>query len=360
MNWKALTICLIGPYLPRPGGVSVQTELHAQFLRAEGATVRRVDTNLPLVRRLPVVGRWLVPLLQPAVILARLLRALPGSQVVHIHAASYWGFMPVLIAAPLARLAGRRVIVTYHGSRAERFLGQYGWLVRRALRSAHTVVVLSEWTQKMFSRLGIPTTVVPILVDTERFAYRERKTFPPIILWAKGLSRRTNPAMAIRACARVQREMPEVRLHLAGDGPLLPEARRLAKEIGARVEFLGNVPFAEIHRLYEAAGVFWNTSYADNMPDNVLEASACGLPVIATRVAGVPLIVQDEENALLVEPDDDEALAQKTLLVLRDAALAARLGRAARQNAERFGWPKARERLAAIYLPSRAEANRAA
>jgi len=349
MDWSQLSICLVGPYLPRPGGVSVQTELHAQFLRAEGARVCRVDTNLPTIRRLPVVGHWLVPLLQPVAVLVRLLRALPHSRVVHIHAASYWGFMPVIVVAPLARLLRRRVIVTYHGSRAEHFLGKYGWLVRRALRFAHTVIVLSEWTRAMFQRLGVPAQVVPILVDTERFAYRERTVFPPVILWAKGLSPRTNPLMAVRACARVQREMPEARLQIAGNGPLLAEARRLAEDIGARVDFLGNVPFAEIHRLYDAAGVFWNTSYADNMPDNVLKASACGLPVIATRVAGVPLIVKDGENALLVEADDDEALARKTLAVLRDAALAARLGRAARQNAEQYGWPAARARLAAIY-----------
>ncbi|MCC7352241.1 MAG: glycosyltransferase family 4 protein [Anaerolineae bacterium] len=349
MDWTQLAVCLVGPYLPRPGGVSIQTELHAQFLQAEGARVRRVDTNLPTIRRFPGVGRWLVPVLQPGAILLRLLRALPGSRVVHVHAASYWGFMPVVVAAPVARLLGHHVVVTYHGSRAEHFLGKHGWLVRRVLRAAHTVVVLSGWTQAMFQQLGIDTKVMPILVDTGRFAYRERTVFPPVILWAKGLSLRTNPLMAVRAFARVQSEMPEARLQLAGNGALLAETRRLAKETGAQVEFLGNVPFAEIHRLYDAAGVFWNTSYADNMPDNVLEASACGLPVIATRVAGVPLIVQDDKNALLVEADDDEALAQKTLAVLRDAGLAARLGHAARQNAEQYGWPAARERLAAIY-----------
>ena len=352
MNWSQLAICLVGPYLPRPGGVSIQTELHAQFLRAEGARVIRVDTNLPSIRQLPGIGRWLVPLLQPVVILLRLLWGLPRSQVVHVHAASYWGFMPVVLAVPVARLLGRRVIVTYHGSRAEQFLGKYGWLVGPILRGAHTVVVLSEWTQAMFQRLGLRATVLPILVDTGRFAYRERQVFPPIILWAKGLSVRTNPMMAVRACARVQRELPEVRMQLAGNGALLAETRRLAEEVGARVEFLGNVSFSEIHRLYDAAGVFWNTSYADNMPDNVLEASACGLPVIATRVAGVPHIVKDGENALLVEVDDDEALAQQTLAVMRDGALAARLGKAARQNAEQYGWPAARDRLAALYMPS--------
>lgn len=349
MDWAELSICLVGPYLPRPGGVSVQTELHLQFLRAAGATVHRVDTNIPRLRRLPFIGPILIPFVQPFVLLFRLLLALPGSQIVHVHTASYWGFMPAVVAVPLARLTRKRVIVTYHGSKAEQFFGRYGWLVRPIFHHVDTLIVLSQWTQEMLQRMGIPSKQLPILIDTDRFDYRERSETPPVILWAKGLSQRTNPAMAIQAIVQVQREEPEVSLWLAGDGHQLAEMRQLAQQVGARVEFLGNISFFEIHQLYHQAGIFWNTSYLDNMPDNVLEAAACGLPVIATRVGGVPLIVSHGENGLLVDIDDDEALAQRTLDVLRDPDLARRLGKSARANTERFAWQAIGPRLAEIY-----------
>jgi len=222
-------------------------------------------------------------------------------------------------------------------------------LVAGVLRRAQQVIVLSDWTQGMFREMGIETAQIPILIDTERFAFQERGQMPPIVLWAKGMSQRTNPAMAVRAMARVQAARPDVTLWMAGDGALLPEMRRLAASVGARVDFLGNVSFFDIHQLYQRAGVFWNTSRLDNMPDNVLEASACGMPVVATRVGGVPFIVRDGENALLVELDDDAALAEKTLAVLNDGEWARQLGRAARANAEQYGWPVLGPRLGDLY-----------
>jgi glycosyltransferase involved in cell wall biosynthesis len=127
--------------------------------------------------------------------------------------------------------------------------------------------------------------------------------------------------------------LPDATLVVAGDGE---ERARLERLAGARVRFLGARPRGEVLGLLAAADVAVLPSAWENFPHAAVEALAMGTPVVATRVGGVPEIVRDGENGLLVEPGDDAAFDAALERVLRDDDLRARLRAAAKGSVERF------------------------
>jgi glycogen synthase len=120
----------------------------------------------------------------------------------------------------------------------------------------------------------------------------------------------------LRAAARVRERLPEVRFLLIGQGPLEPEARRLAAELGldATVVFTGFR--TDAHRLLAALDVFTLSSTYEGLPIALIEAMALGRPAVVTRVGGVPEVLADGDQGLLVPPRDPAALADGLLRLL--------------------------------------------
>jgi glycosyltransferase involved in cell wall biosynthesis len=153
----------------------------------------------------------------------------------------------------------------------------------------------------------------------------------------------------LQAAARVRQRLPEVRFLLIGQGPLEPEARRLAAELGldATVVFTGFR--TDAHRLLAALDVFTLSSTYEGLPIALIEAMALGRPAVVTRVGGVPEVLADGDQGLLVPPRDPDALAGGLLRLLGDRGLRDRMGAAARVRAADFDIRKAVRRMEQVY-----------
>ena len=142
----------------------------------------------------------------------------------------------------------------------------------------------------------------------------------------------------------------DVRFLIVGHGPLLDDLQRLANrlEIADRVAFLGHR--SDMHRVYAALNVLVLCSDTEGMPNVVLEAFAYGRPVVATRVGGVPEVVSEAENGLIVPPGQRAALVEAVRSILNDADLECRLGRRGRRTIEeRFDFRRRTQALEALY-----------
>ena len=115
------------------------------------------------------------------------------------------------------------------------------------------------------------------------------------------------------------------------------------------VTFTGRVDNHEIAGLYHRARICLNPSRADNMPISVLEALACGVPVVSTRVGGVPYLVEDGKTALLVPPDDPLAMAEALQHLHTEAERYRQMREAGLEMVRRFTWQQVREELFAVY-----------
>jgi len=138
---------------------------------------------------------------------------------------------------------------------------------------------------------------------------------------------------------------------LVGDGPLMGRLKSQATELGitSRVHFLGYCPNAEVHKLLAVSDFFVLTSIYENFSISTLEAMAHRLPVIATEVGYLQVLVKESGGGLLVPPEDAPALAEAIIRMAEDQYLRNKLGQNARAYAKQFDWPIIAEKLERLY-----------
>jgi glycosyltransferase involved in cell wall biosynthesis len=141
------------------------------------------------------------------------------------------------------------------------------------------------------------------------------------------------------------------RLIVSGIGPDLDEVRRRVAEMPeGLVELTGYADYDNAPAVYQRGTVFVSPTYSEGFSNTVLEAMACGLPVVSTNVVGVVDCLRDGENGLLVEPGDPPALAAAIDRLLEDPALYDRIRTAALNEVrERYSWPVLTRRIDAVY-----------
>jgi len=289
--------------------------------------------------------------------------------VVHVHLAS----SPALAAALAGRLFGKRVLVKLGGGKGvgevalsrKTALGRLKLKALGALRPTLAAVngdILAELAGSGLEDL--PAFVVPNGVDLGRFApaaneqkreLRRRLDWPEgfALLSAsrltqdKGVGDLLREFLGVWAAAAPGKS---ARLYIAGTGPEEASLRALALRTGLEksVVFLG--ARRDLDALYRAADAFLLPTASEGLSNSLLEAMACALPVLATRVSGTKdVMVQDGENGLLYEPGRPEEIKKQLERLLGEPDLAARLGRAARATAERFSLDRTVERWLELY-----------
>src|SRR5947207_7784004 len=163
------------------------------------------------------------------------------------------------------------------------------------------------------------------------------------MVWLRAFHRIYAPELAPAVLARLVVDFPDARLAMIGpdkkDGSL-EQTKRAAEslQVQDRLAFPGAVPRHEVPALLDEADVFLNTADVDNAPVSVVEAMTAGLCIVSTRVGGIPYLLKDGHDALLVAPRDPDAMAKAVQRILTEPGLAARLSRNARKTAERFDW----------------------
>jgi len=354
IGWKDFKLVLVGPLPPPSAGMANQTEQLGRLLRAEGMRLRVVATNAPYrpawVRR----TRGLRAAVRLGSYLLALRQAVQHAQIVHVMANSGWAWH--LNAAPAiwaARLAGVPVVVNYRGGGAERFFARsFAW-VRLTLARADTVVVPSGFLEGLFRNRGVAAQVVPNVVDLERFnpaPQRSPRSSPNVII-ARNLERVYDIPTGLRAFSALQATFPGARLTIAGTGPVRADLERLTTQLGVAdaVRFTGPLDNARMSELYRSADLMLNPSRVDNTPISILEAFACGVPVVSTDVGGVPFIIEHGRTGLLVAAGDPEAMAEAASKILREPELHTTLREAGLEAAVQYTWPAVRQRLLAVY-----------
>ncbi len=222
-------------------------------------------------------------------------------------------------------------------------------LARRAYESADLVCPVSDDLGRRLAAIAPRARLrtVPNPVDTDRFRPGRRAEGGPRIVAVARLHERKGIDHLLRAFARVREHRPTAELTIAGDGPERPALEALAADLhlDGPARFLGLRDHAAVAELMRGADLLVLPSLAENLPTVVLEAHACGLPVVATDVGGTREAL-DPSAGRLVEPADDEALA---------AAIAAMLavdhdGEAVAARArERYGYDAVADRWEATY-----------
>lgn len=322
---------MIGPIPPPNGGMAMQTRQLADCFAREGIAVTLLAVNPPYSPKWVSKIRGLRALFRLVPYIARLWESAGSAHVFLVMANSGWSWH--LFAAPaiwIGSWRGMPVIVNYRGGEAAAFLNrQFRWVVP-SLRRATRIIVPSRYLQDVFARFGVVAEIIPNCVNTDVFHPSPRAIAPtaaPRILVARHLEPIYDIGTAIRAFTLVKKQIPKAELHIAGDGPERQNLIELAQSLSlaASVRFHGNLERHAMADLIRTADVLLNPSREDNMPNSLLEAMASGVPIVTTDAGGIPHMIQNEMNGLIVSRADPQAMATGVLRVLQDEGLRKRL-----------------------------------
>jgi glycosyltransferase involved in cell wall biosynthesis len=350
---QRLKVAIVGPSSNYVGGQSVQAELLLRHWRDDTDIEA---SSIPVDPPFPAMLRWVnrVPFLrtlvrQPLYLLA-LSRGLSETDVAHIFSASYWSFL--LAPAPalwIAHLKGKKAIIHYHSGEARYHLQRFP-SARMTLAKADQLIVPSEYLVRVFQEFNLRAHAVPNIVDMSQFSFRERRPLRPHLICTRGFHPYYAIDVVVRAFAEVQKQISEARLDLLGGGPTEGEIRALVRDLKLTgVHFVGVASRNEIGHFYDQADIFINASCLDNMPVSILEAFACGTPVVSTAAESIPYLVEDGGTGLLSEVGNAPALAANVLRLLREPDLAAKLTSQAYAASQAYRWPAVREQWLEVY-----------
>ncbi|GAB4415255.1 MAG: glycosyltransferase family 4 protein [Anaerolineales bacterium] len=207
---------------------------------------------------------------------------------------------------------------------------------------------LREMARRFDSSVEIP--VIPNGVDLEKFSLAEREWTPPRLLSVGRVVYQKGLDLAMRALAELKSQPWEWRI--AGDGPQMNSLKKLAAELGIedRIRFAGWQSKEQLRERYQQANLFLFPSRHEGMPNAILEAMACGLPVIATQIAGNEELVVKNKTGLLVPPEDVDTLREALQTLLPDSARRFTMGQAARRRVEEhYSWTRVAEGYARLF-----------
>jgi len=262
----------------------------------------------------------------------------------------------------LRRRCGLRLVTTVHGWVQKTGRTPLYWAVDRwSLRRYERVVAVSQDLEAECARIGVPSDRL-VRIDNGIDVGAWRRRGPPaasalraavpagrLVVGAVGrLSEEKGFDLLIEAVTRAVARGADVELWIAGEGPEQAKLAALAAASPARVRLLGFR--TDVRELQEAFDVFVLSSLREGLPNVVLEAMACEVPVLATRCGGVEAAVRDDVEGLLVPPGSVEALESGLVRLAADPNLRARLARAGRERVEReFSFARRMERFAQLY-----------
>lgn len=263
--------------------------------------------------------------------------------IAHIEVYAGLAFIWAELTAFLLRRLGKPYLLTLHGGSLPAFARRWPRRVRMLLSAAVKVTTPSTYLLEELGGFGAKLHLIPNAITIARYHHRSRRVLHPRLLWLRAFDHIYNPTLALAVIDQLRDEFPNLSLVMIGpdkgDGSLELTRQRISDlKLNRFVTLTGRLSKPEIASQLDAADIFLNTTSVDNFPVSVLEAMASGLCVVSTRVGGIPQMLDDGENALLVPPDDPSAMAAAVRRLLTEPHLATHISEKARQMATSCDW----------------------
>jgi glycosyltransferase involved in cell wall biosynthesis len=271
--------------------------------------------------------------------------------VIHIFSASYLSFLIAPTPAILvSKLYGKKIVLNYHSGEAEDHLRRWRRTTIPLLNLADEIVVPSEFLVRVFSTFGVDACAIFNFIDLNKFSFRERDQLRPAFLSNRNLEAHYGVDCVLRAFALIQQQVPEAILSIVGEGSQRQALEDLKVELKLKhISFTGRVEHEDIYQQYSTSDVYLNASKVDNQPLSILEAFACGLPVVTTDAGGIPDIVSDGETGFVVSVGDYRAMAARAIKLLADHNIATTIARRAREECTKYSWRIVRDQWLRVY-----------
>jgi glycosyltransferase involved in cell wall biosynthesis len=250
-------------------------------------------------------------------------------------------FYYALVISQLSRRFKIKYIPILHGGNLEQRLKNNPRLSKMIFCNAYKLVSPSGFLKEVFENYGYSKIEhIPNTIELKNLNFFNRQIDTINLLWVRSFNKIYNPKQAVFVLKSLIEKGYSASLTMVGpetDGSL-SEAKNLALSNDLDVVFTNKLPKKKWIELSKKSNVFINTTNFDNTPISVIEAMALGLPVVSTNVGGLPHLISDNEDGLLVSPNDIEAMVKAVIRLKSNINLKNSIVLNARKKAEHFDW----------------------
>jgi glycosyltransferase involved in cell wall biosynthesis len=232
------------------------------------------------------------------------------------------------IAAVIVKFLNKKLIFTIHGGSVPDSIKNKTQQYLSLLKKADSITVPSGYIAKSLNEHSIQSELIENSISLKKYPFAPKGKLTHTLLWMRAFSDIYNPLMAVKVVAELKKKYPDIKIYMGGpDLGGLQATQKLIEELGLQdnIEIVGFMNFQAKIKYARQASVYISTNKIDNAPVSFLEMWAMGLPVISTNVGGVPYLVNDGENGLLIEQNDYTSMAEKVSKIFENKALADKL-----------------------------------
>ncbi|GAB1855715.1 hypothetical protein MHTCC0001_05490 [Flavobacteriaceae bacterium MHTCC 0001] len=250
-------------------------------------------------------------------------------------------FYYAYLCSLLCRFFNLKYIPILHGGNLPERLKTSPKKSNHLFRNAYINIAPSLFLKSHFESHGYTNLeYIPNTIELNHYNFDKRTFKEARLLWVRSFSSIYNPELAVKVLKILRENNIEATLCMVGprNDDSLDSTKSLARELGVEVEFTGKLSKKDWHKKAEGFNIFINTTNVDNTPVSVIEAMALGLPIISTNVGGMPFLIEDGEDGILVPPNDEVAFKDAVCRLIEDRNLGKNIADKARKKVESFDW----------------------
>ena len=321
-------ILYIGNRLEKHGAAPTSIDTLPALLEKEGLSFKTVSSikNKPL-RLLHML--WSV------------LRNIQKKDLAVIDTYSTSNFWYSVLCGEICHIFNIPYIFILHGGNLKNRFDTSSDSILKIFRKADYCVVPSNFLMDQLSIFSFTNLkYIPNSIELSFYNFKSRKNLDPKIIWVRAFDEVYNPMLAIKVLEELLKHYPKAELCMVGpekDGSL-EKVKQIVKRKNLPVKLTGKLAKKDWTNLSKEYDIFLNTTSIDNTPVSLLEAMALGLPVVSTNVGGIPYLIENNENGILVKSDDPIAMNKAIIKLLKDQVLAGNLSKNGRRSVEKFDW----------------------
>ncbi len=366
---KFIVVHVTNYYFPTLGGITTQVSYLKKMFEKENARVivlpfpyifRKIESLIFInfIRRI-IHFIFVSMFILYSELLMVLVRLTNKKVIVHSHDAYFCALIGII-----SKFFGCKSVHTIRTDLKFRSALKFKKLQTIIYNHCDTITFVSEFMlsefRKEFPHVNRRLRITYSGIDLDKFHpessellsyYMEKKG--PIILFVGNLVRQKGPLVLIDAIKHVKKKFPNITLFLVGEGDLKEEIRRIIIRSGLtdNIFLVGTIPRGHLLQYYSLCDVFVLPTFMEAFGNSIVEAMACGKPVIATRIGGIPEIIIDKINGIFVEPGNPDSLAKHIEELLADKKLYNGISSKSRTSiANKFSWDKLVQMYKNCYL----------
>jgi glycosyltransferase involved in cell wall biosynthesis len=250
-------------------------------------------------------------------------------------------FWYAFIISQLCRILKVKYIPKLHGGNLPNRIVRSKFFSDLIFNNAYINIAPSNYLYETFKKNGYTNLkYIPNTIELHLYSESVKEFKVPKLLWVRSFAKIYNPLMAVKVFIKIKQQFPEAQICMVGPkkDDSYSKTVRFAKKNNVDVVFTGKLSKEEWIELSKDYNIFINTTHFDNTPISVIEAMALGLPVVSTNVGGIPYLLEHDNNALLVNDDDVDAMTKQIVRLMTESNLAHSLSEKGKESVKNFDW----------------------